>query len=243
MRGDTLTSSSFSSAVSRNRSGRKGFTPLEFSTLKIFSDGQPPNSEWFTDPGWVPRGSVAEPRPALNRQMLSERMSHQVKGPMPTYTQEPAPLPSLSHLHPPDSSGVPQTHVSEGIRRKAGIVGQDSLTVYCPGLSEPSNSPLSLNPSRYPAECESRYAGGGHSRWLLEKAPEGSEPYPSEGLSPQDDLLRDDPVAVNVSFLGDAGLAEVCAFSMEIARLRGVSGPGVSTLLSLLSPYTPHSCW
>ena len=39
MQGNALTSSSFSSAVSRNRSGRKGFTPLEFSTLKIFSDG------------------------------------------------------------------------------------------------------------------------------------------------------------------------------------------------------------
>lgn len=34
-----LTSSSFSSAVSRNRSGRKGFTPLLLSTRKIFSDG------------------------------------------------------------------------------------------------------------------------------------------------------------------------------------------------------------
>lgn len=30
-----------------------------------------------------------------------------------------------------------------------------------------------------------------------------------EGLSPQDDLLCDDPVAVHIPFLRDAGLAEV----------------------------------
>lgn len=53
-----------------------------------------------------------------------------------------------------------------------------------------------------------------------------------EGFSPQDDLLGDDPVAVHISFLGDAGLAEVlrgcpqvCAFSIEIAKSREMSGP------------------
>lgn len=59
-----------------------------------------------------------------------------------------------------------------------------------------------------------------------------------EGFSPQDDLLGDDPEAVHVSFLGDAGLAEVlrgrpqvCEFSMKIAKLRKLSGPQVSNLL------------
>lgn len=49
-----------------------------------------------------------------------------------------------------------------------------------------------------------------------------------EGFPPHDDLLCDDPVAVHVPFLRDAGLAEVLwgcpqvwAFSMEIAKLRG----------------------
>lgn len=51
-----------------------------------------------------------------------------------------------------------------------------------------------------------------------------------EGFSPQDDLLGNDPVAVHISFLGDAGLAEVlrgcpqvCEFSIEIAKLRELS--------------------
>lgn len=53
-----------------------------------------------------------------------------------------------------------------------------------------------------------------------------------EGFSPQDDLLGNDTVAVHVSFLGDVGLAEVlrgcpqvCAFSIEIAKSREMSGP------------------
>lgn len=53
-----------------------------------------------------------------------------------------------------------------------------------------------------------------------------------EGFPPQDDLLGDDAVAVHVSFLGDAGLAEVlrggpqvCEFSIEIAEWREQSGP------------------
>lgn len=53
-----------------------------------------------------------------------------------------------------------------------------------------------------------------------------------EGFSPQDDLLGNDPVAVNISFLGDVGLAEVlwgcpqvCAFSIGIAKSREMSGP------------------
>ena len=99
-----LTSSSFSSAVSRNRSGRKGFTPLQFSTLKIFSDGMRTiritrknavwrnfssslQTEWVPGPGWGAGGIVAEPRLALNKRMWMNGWATRGRGLRPSYTQ------------------------------------------------------------------------------------------------------------------------------------------------------------
>lgn len=48
-----LTSSSFSSTVSRNRSGRNGFIPSKFSTLKIFSDWDENNYVTKGTPAWT----------------------------------------------------------------------------------------------------------------------------------------------------------------------------------------------
>lgn len=49
-----------------------------------------------------------------------------------------------------------------------------------------------------------------------------------EGFSPQDDLLCDDPIAVHIPFLREAGVAEVlrgcpqvCTFSIESRKLTG----------------------
>lgn len=84
-----------------------------------------------------------------------------------------------------------------------------------------SQKPRGLSQPRIPAGSQGRPPKGQTLTLLVPTAER------VEGFSPQDDLLGDDPIAVHVSFLRDAGLAQVlrgspqvCAFSIEIATLR-----------------------
>lgn len=84
-----------------------------------------------------------------------------------------------------------------------------------------SQKPRGLSQPRIPAGSQGRPPKGQTLTLLVPTAEH------VEGFSPQDDLLGDDPIAVHVSFLRDVGLAQVlrgspqvCAFSIEIARLR-----------------------